>query len=301
MFTDDDLWLPILGMLVVCWVTVYYGIALKQTRSTQRRLEPATEFFKQLSKFQSKGHDKRLFAMLHSSVLMIVERGAVRAMSRCVAEVYGPLVSIDASTAQFKGDDKSVSVVARATFANLPSTPVVVDASWIVGRSKGWSVISFNVEPPPNREIDVLSFADPEEFADFGEKFVTSLLSSSPLYARGVMVEALKSKYSTEGDLAAEVGKIMAVCGGLRTRNHIDITMTSAERRTAVNENGSSFVSAIHIEFHVLGKLRDMEASVTMCFSRLQCFVQRYSLRALSPLQRHAIHDQSTGETIHFN
>ena len=298
MFDDDDLWLPILGMLVVCWVTVYYGMALKQTKSTQRRLEPATEFFKQLSKFQSKGHDKRLFAMLHSSVLMIVERGAVRAMSRCVAEVYGPLISIDASTAQFKGDEKSVSVVARATFANLPTTPVVVDASWIVGRSNGWSVISFNVEPPPNREIDVLSYADPEEFADFGEKFVTSLLSVSPLYARGVMVDALKGKYPSEAELANEVGKVMSASGGLKQRNRIDITLTSAKKRTAVNENGQTFVSGIHIEFHILGAKRDMEASVTMCFSRLQCFVQRYALKALGPNERQAIYDQTTGETI---
>lgn len=246
-FEDDDWWLPILGFLVLCWFTVYYGMALKQTRTNERRLRPVVEFFSMLSAGNSKGHDKRLFSMLHPSVLMIVEKEAIRAMARCVSEVYGPLIRIDGNTAQFKGDDRSVSVVARAYFARLPATPVVVDASWILGRQQGWSILSFNVEPPPAQEIDVLSFANPDDFSDFGEKFVTSLLSSSPLYAHGVMVDGLKHKYASVDALAGEVAKVMTVCAGLRKRNHIDITLTSAQRLTT-SKAGRSFVSGIRME-----------------------------------------------------
>lgn len=248
----------LLTFLALPWVMMvlyglHYGIFHRTKEQEAMALSPFLTFFYFLTDEATPGFDQRLMRLFHPSVLSenddggSVQRGLIRAMSRCLIDKFGKVTNIPRDTVVLKREGKDVNCMALVDFEKAKQ--VRCQLSWkrrpgVVKRYKEatgryparsakesfmlngigialphtFHVTSFHVDPKKGDEFNILQYVNLVDFDDFGELFVRRLLAPAPNAAVAMMVEPLREKYTSDEGLAAlqvAVQKAVDACGGL--------------------------------------------------------------------------------------
>ncbi|KPI89992.1 hypothetical protein ABL78_0852 [Leptomonas seymouri] len=244
-----------------------YGIFQRPGEMKAMALSPFFTFFFFLTDPATPGFDQRLMRMFHPSLLQeendggSVQRGLIRAMSRCLIDNFGPITDIPRDTVVIKKDGNNVNCMALVDFEKAKQVrcqlswkrrPGIVkkykektgryperkgkEAATINGISIAFPhtfhVTSFHVDPKKGDEFNVLKYVLLCDFDDFGTLFVNRLFQRPPTDAVKMMVEPLQEKYSreNEGVLQRNVQTVVDACGGLASPlDDLDIDQTSCK------------------------------------------------------------------------
>lgn len=271
----------VLLFLAAPWVVMaiyglIYGIFQRPGELKAMQLSPFLTFFFFLTDPATPGFDQRLMQMFHPSLLQekvdggSVQRGLIRAMSRCLIDNFGPITDIPRDTVVIKKDGNDVNCMALVDFAKAKQ--VRCQLSWkkrsnVVKKYKAatgrypvrtgkeatkingiglafpytFQVTSFHVDPKKGDEFNILKYINVGDFDDFGTRFVDRLFQCPPVDAVGMMVEPLQEKYAAEkvDVLQRNVQSVVDACGGLASPLddlEIDQTSCKAVYSTADNE-----------------------------------------------------------------
>lgn len=259
-------------LLAAPWIAMagyglVYGIFQRPGEMKAMALSPFMTFFFFLTDPATPGFDQRLMRMFHPSLLQekgdggSVQRGLIRAMSRCLIDQFGPIQNIPRDTVVIKKDGVDVNCMALVDFAKVKQvrcqlswkkrSSVVKKYKAATGRypeRKGkeatvingigmafpytFQVTSFHVDPKKGDEFNILKYIDLNDFDDFGTLFVDRLFQHPPLEAVEMMVEPLQEKYAGEkvDVLQSNVQKVVEACGGLASPlDDLDIDQTSCK------------------------------------------------------------------------
>ncbi|KAK7194519.1 hypothetical protein NESM_000369100 [Novymonas esmeraldas] len=232
---------------------LYFGIFLRPKEQAAMALSPLLTFFFFLTDEATPGFDQRLMRLFHPSLLQqetdggSVQRGLIRAMSRCLIDRFGKVTHIPRDTVVLKRDGSDVNCMALIDFEKVKQ--VRCQLSWrrrpgVVKQYREgtgrypvrtgkeaftlngigiafpytFQVTSFHVDPKKGDEFNILKYINLVDFDDFGELFVRRLFARPPRAAVSMLVEPLQEKYASDEGLAtlqASVEKVVAACGGL--------------------------------------------------------------------------------------
>ncbi|KAG5477079.1 hypothetical protein LSCM1_05420 [Leishmania martiniquensis] len=245
---------------------LYYGIFLRPTEQAAMALSPLLTFLFFLTDKDTPGSDQRLMRLFHPSLLEeerdggSVQRGLIRAMSRCLVDTFGKVTSISRDTAVLTREGNNVQCVALIDFEKVKQVrcqlswkrrPGVVkryrqEAGRYPARSEKESfvldgigialpytfqVTSFHIDPQKGDEFDILEYVRLVDFDDVGELCVRRLFEKPPRAAVSMMAQPLKEIYSSEESLATlqeSVQKVVEACGGLASSpDTVDVDQTS--------------------------------------------------------------------------
>ncbi|KPA79725.1 hypothetical protein ABB37_05486 [Leptomonas pyrrhocoris] len=260
----------VLLFLAAPWVAmaIYglrYGIFQRPGEMKAMALSPFLTFFFFLTDPATPGFDQRLMRMFHPSLLQegsdggSVQRGLIRAMSRCLIDNFGPVTHIPRDTVVLKKDDQHVNCIALVDFEKAKQ--VRCQLSWkprpgIVKRYKAatgryperkgkeattingirmafphtFQVTSFHVDPKKGEEFNILQYVILSDFDDFGALFVERLFQRPPTAAAVMMVPPLQHRYDAENIavLQRNVQTVVDACGGLASPvDDVDVDQTS--------------------------------------------------------------------------
>jgi hypothetical protein len=282
---------------------VIYALYRRRGLRERARSVPLGIFLRELTSGSTAGFDRRFLGMFHPAVFKRVEKGVIRAMSRCVTAKYGRFVAVDDDSVELRVRSGTTSAVAKVNFERAEG--VLCQAAWVLREGDPhlrFQIVGFNVAPLRPEDFDVLSYIVPEEFAPFGQRFISALLSQDISTAIRMMVPSLQEKYKDEESrrsLGAEVTKVLRACGGMRHDSDVDTTMVDG-RLVRVGGSEKARASGVELEFAVLGKIRDMRVAFKVVFVDLQCFVIKYQIVVQAPANapKHVIYDQNTAESI---
>lgn len=239
---------------------LYFGIFLRPKVLEAHSLSPLLTFLFFLTDGATPGYDQRLMQLFHPDLFKEggggVQRGLIRAMSRCLLEAFGKPVHIARNTVVIKRNGLQSNCMALVDFERAKG--VRCQLSWerrpgalkkyrfnnghypkregkeaftVNGISIAFPhtfwVTAFHVDPKPDDAFDVLAYVDVKDFDGFGELFVGRLLQAPPADAVGMMVESLQQKYAGEKvkKLEDAVQSVVTACGGLVERL-ADLTVT---------------------------------------------------------------------------
>ncbi|CAG9575226.1 conserved hypothetical protein [Leishmania major strain Friedlin] len=231
---------------------LYFGIFLRPKEQAAMSLSPLLTFLYFLTDEATPGFDQRLMRLFHPSLLEekdggSVQRGLIRAMSRCLIDKFGKVTNIARDTVVLKREGNDVNCMALVDFEKAKQ--VRCQLSWkrrpgVVKRYREetgryparsekesfvlngigiafpytFQVTSFHIDPKKGDEFNILKYVRLVDFDDFGELFVRRLFEKPPRAAVSMMVQPLKEKYSSDEALATlqdSVQKVVDACGGL--------------------------------------------------------------------------------------
>ncbi|AYU79549.1 conserved hypothetical protein [Leishmania infantum JPCM5] len=232
---------------------LYFGIFLRPKEQAAMSLSPLLTFLYFLTDEATPGFDQRLMRLFHPSLLEeekdggSVQRGLIRAMSRCLIDKFGKVANIPRDTVVLKREGNDVNCMALVDFEKVKQ--VRCQLSWkrrpgVVKRYREktgryparsekesfvlngigiafpytFQVTSFHIDPKKGDEFNILKYVRLVDFDDFGELFVRRLFEKPPRAAVSMMVQSLKEKYSSGEALATlqdSVQKVVDACGGL--------------------------------------------------------------------------------------
>ncbi|KAG5477343.1 hypothetical protein LSCM4_04562 [Leishmania orientalis] len=245
---------------------LYFGVFLRPKEQAAMALSPLLTFLYFLTDEATPGFDQRLMRLFHPSLLEeekdggSVQRGLIRAMSRCLIDKFGKVTNIPRDTAVLKREGNNVNCMALVDFEKVKQ--VRCQLSWtrrpgVVKRYRQeggryptrsakesfvlngigialpytFQVTSFHIDPKKGEEFNILQYVRLVDFDDFGELFVRRLFEKPPRAAVSMMVQPLKEKYSSEESLATLqkcVQKVVDACGGLASSlDTVDVDQTS--------------------------------------------------------------------------
>lgn len=248
----------IISFVAFPWVMMvlyglYFGIFLRPKEQATMSLSPLLTFLYFLTDEATPGFDQRLMRLFHPSLLEeekdggSVQRGLIRAMSRCLIDKFGKVTNIPRDTVVLKREGNDVNCMALVDFEKVKQARCQL--SWrrrpgVVKRYREktgrypprsekesfvlngigiafpytFQVTSFHIDPKKGDEFNILQYVRLVDFDDFGELFVRRLFEKPPRAAVSMMVQPLKEKYSSDEALATlqnSVQKVVDACGGL--------------------------------------------------------------------------------------
>ena len=264
--------LGVILFLAAPWIAMaiyglIYGIFQRPGEMEAMALSPFLTFFFYLTDPATPGFDRRLMQMFHPSLLQekndggSVQRGLIRAMSRCLIDNFGAVTNIQRDTVVIRKDGNNVNCMALVDFEKAKQVrcqlswkrrPNVVkkykaatgrypvrtskDATKINGIGIAFpytfQVTSFHVDPKKGDEFNILKYVILSDFDDFGTLFVHRLFQHPPVDAVEMMVGPLREKYAGEkvDVLQRNVQTVVDACGGLASPlDDRDIDQTSCK------------------------------------------------------------------------
>ncbi|CAJ1027807.1 hypothetical protein Q4I30_004668 [Leishmania utingensis] len=248
----------IIAFVAFPWVMMmlyglYFAIFIRPKEQAAMALSPLLTFLYFLTDEATPGFDQRLMRLFHPSLLEedkdggSVQRGLIRAMSRCLIDKFGKVTNIPRDTVVLKREGNNVNCMALVDFEKVKQ--VRCQLSWkhrpgVVKRYREktgryparsekesfvlngigiafpytFQVTSFHIDPKKGDEFNILKYLRLVDFDDFGELFVCRLFEKPPRAAVSMMVQPLKEKYSSDEALTTlqeSVHKVVDACGGL--------------------------------------------------------------------------------------
>lgn len=337
----------VLLLLAAPWVAMAlyglrYGIFQRPGEMAAMALSPFFTFFFFLTDPATPGYDQRLMRLFHHSLLEekgdggSVQRGLIRAMSRCLIDKFGPITNIPRDTVVMKKDGANVNCMALVDFEKVKQ--VRCQLSWrrragVVKRYKEatgrypsrtgkeatvvngigiafpytFQVTSFHVDPKKGDEFNVLEYVHLTDFDDFGALFVSRLFQHPPTDAVAMMVEPLQEKYADAAVdvLQANVQTAVDACGGLSgPLDDLDVDQTSYKAvytAEAADTDAAATqrraIDGVDMEYLVKGKTRNLQVYLRLTFSGLRAMVARYEVRVLADERAQVIVDKDSGNT----
>ncbi|GET89311.1 hypothetical protein, conserved [Leishmania tarentolae] len=264
-------------LIVLYWL--YFGIFLRPKEQAAMSLSPLLTFLYFLTDEATPGFDQRLMRLFHPTLLEedkdggSVQRGLIRAMSRCLIDKFGKVTNIPRDTVVLKREGNNVNCMALVDFEKVKQ--VRCQLSWkrrpgVVKRYREktgrypprsekesfvlngigiafpytFQVTSFHIDPKKGDEFNILKYVRLVDFDDFGELFVRRLFEKPPQAAVSMMVQPLKEKYSSDEALATlqgSVQKVIDACGGLAySLDSLTVDQTSYKAIYAVVPEGAA-------------------------------------------------------------
>ncbi|KAG5502941.1 hypothetical protein JKF63_04714 [Porcisia hertigi] len=258
---------------------LYFGIFLRPKEQAAMALSPLLTFLYFLTDEATPGFDQRLMRLFHPSLLEgendggSVQRGLIRAMSRCLIDKFGKVTNIPRDTVVLKREGNDVNCIALVDFERAKQ--VRCQLSWkrrpgVVKRYrqvKGqyparsekesfvlngigialpytFQVTGFHIDPAKGDEFNVLKYINLVDFDDFGELFVRRLFQRPPAAAVSMMIQPLREKYSSDEaqlTLQGSVQKVVDACGGFASSlDSLDVDQMSCKAIYAPQSEGAA-------------------------------------------------------------
>uniref|UniRef100_A0A7S1QZV2 Uncharacterized protein n=1 Tax=Neobodo designis TaxID=312471 RepID=A0A7S1QZV2_NEODS len=263
------------------------------TAERVRKCAPLAAFFSEFSK--SVTTERRLSQLFDPAVFKKMHRATLKALNRCVVAELGEFVCMEASTCRLAARTDETGTphfraVARCQFKKNHN--VQCEVSWkLANANTGYRalVVSFRARPSSS-ELDVLNYIDPKDYEGFGERFVATMLSNSPDSAFDMMAPSLQSGIGNSQSISIEMKRVVNAIGGLKDR-HLDIGLSDARMTTVGPAEAQR--RALHLEYVLLGNVRDARVTLVCVFSGLQTLVIKYTFTGLAVKQKTVVVDSS--------
>lgn len=311
---------------------LYYWFFKRPCSMSRAAMGPFVTFYTLLTDGATAGYDKPLMRLFHPGMLKdgAVERGVLRAMTRCLCDRFGKVVAIPRDTVCLKRDGMQANCVALVDFERVKG--VTCQLSWVtrlpsVRASERlaqntttstsntstsplerlaavdgigmvplhtFHVTSFHIEPHTHDALDVLQYLQLDDFEHFAEKFVSAIFAQPPRAAIEAMVPALRKRYAADegNQLQCNVQMVVRAAGGMR-----EVDAVVSDRRVLRSEANPKAIDGIEMTYWVRGAIRHMEVYLRMTFVGMRCYVTRYELRIRPDERTQVVVDRDSGET----